>query len=124
MQEGNVLLDHGKKVKAFADHLTVLEILMREENIVMTLLKSLSESYEGLITALETKLMKELTMKYVMTRLMYEMLKRKEKKPNAKMRRWCHVKAKQVIHLMARCKDIFLLWQAKPHCAILLQSEE
>lgn len=51
---------------------------MRDENIVMTLLESLSVSYEYLITTIETMPMKKLMIEYVMTRLMYELLKCKE----------------------------------------------
>jgi hypothetical protein len=47
----------------------------------MTLLESLLASYEYLITAMKTMPMKDLTMNYVTTRLIYEMLKRMKKKP-------------------------------------------
>jgi hypothetical protein len=79
MEEGDDLLDHVNKVKALADQLAYLEVPVREEDIVMTLLESLPASYEFLITALETMPMKELTMEYVTARLMHEMSKRKEK---------------------------------------------
>ena len=81
MDEGDDLLDHVNKVKALADQLACLEVPVREEDIVMTLLESLPASYEFLITALETMPMKELTMEYVTARLMHEMSKRKEKEP-------------------------------------------
>ena len=77
MKEGDDLLDHVNKIKTLAAHLTCLEVPVREEKIIMTLLESLSASYEYLITALETMLMKELMMKYVMTSFMHEMSKRK-----------------------------------------------
>lgn len=44
----------------------------------MTLLESLPPSYEFLITALETRPIKELTMEFVSACLMHEMTKRKE----------------------------------------------
>ena len=81
MDEGDDLLDHVNKVKALADQLACLEVPVREEDIVMTLLESLPTSYEFLITALETMPTKELTMEYVTARLMHEMSKRKEKEP-------------------------------------------
>ena len=81
MDEGEDLLDHVNKVKGLADQLACLEVPVREEDIVMTLLESLPASYEFLITALETMPMKELTMEYVTARLMHEMSKRKEKEP-------------------------------------------
>lgn len=51
---------------------------MKNEDIVMTLLISLSASYKYLITTLETMLIKELTMDYVTTRLIHEVLKSKK----------------------------------------------
>ncbi len=81
MQESDDLLDHINKVKALADQLACLEVPVRDEDIVMTLLESLPASYEYLITALETMPMKELTMEYVTARLMHEVSKRKEKEP-------------------------------------------
>jgi hypothetical protein len=62
-------LDHVIKVEAFAYQLACLEILMWEEDIVMTLFTSVLASYEYLITALETMTMKELTKEYIMPRL-------------------------------------------------------
>ncbi len=81
MQEGEDLLDHINKVKALADQLACLEVLMRDEDVVMTLLESLPPSYEYLIIALETLPMKDLTMEFVTARLMHEVSKRKEKEP-------------------------------------------
>jgi hypothetical protein len=76
MQEGEDLLDHIHKVKALADQLACLEVPMRDEDVVMTLLESLPPSYEYLITALET-----LPMEFVTARLMHEMSKRRENEP-------------------------------------------
>ena len=81
MQEGEDLLNHINKVKGLADQLACLEVPVRDEDVVMTLLESLPPSYEYLITALETMPMKELTMEYVTARLMHEMSKKKEKEP-------------------------------------------
>lgn len=54
---------------------------MKNEDILLTLLESLPILFEYLITALETMLIKKLTIIYVTTRLMHEMWKCKEKKP-------------------------------------------
>ena len=81
IQEDNDLLDHVNKVKALVDQLLCLEISVKDENIVMILFESLLALYEYLITALETMLMNELTMNYVMTRLIHNMLKLKKKEP-------------------------------------------
>ena len=58
MDEDSDLLDHINKVKAFADQLACLEIPMREEDIIITLLESVPASYKFLITALEMMPMK------------------------------------------------------------------
>jgi hypothetical protein len=46
MQEGEDLFDHINKVKALADQLACLEVLVRDEDVVITLLESLPPSYE------------------------------------------------------------------------------
>lgn len=59
MQEEDDLLDHVNKIKALADELACLEAPVTEGDVVMTLLESLPPSFEFLITALETRPMKE-----------------------------------------------------------------
>jgi len=54
---------------------------VKDEDVVMTLLESLPPSYEYLITALETLPMQDLTMEFVIARLMHEVSKRREKEP-------------------------------------------
>jgi len=61
------------------DQFACLEVLVKRDYVVMTLFESLSPSYEYLIIAMETMPMKELTMEYVISRLIDEMTKRKEK---------------------------------------------
>jgi hypothetical protein len=53
---------------------------VKDEDIVMTILKRLPDSFEYLIIVLKTMPMKELTIDYVAARLMHEMSKCKEKK--------------------------------------------
>ncbi len=81
MQEGEDLLDHIKKVKALADQLACLEVPVRDDDVVMTLLESLPPSYEYVITALETLPMQDLTMEFVTAQLMHEVSRRREKEP-------------------------------------------
>jgi len=83
VQEGNDLLDRINKVKAFPNQVICLNVPVRSrhEDIVMTLLKSLSVSYEYLITTLETMPVKDVTMDYVTTHLMHKILKHNEKEP-------------------------------------------
>ena len=79
MQKGDDLLNHVNKVKALEDRLICLEVPMKSEKFVMTLLENLPPSYKYLITALDTVSMTESIMEYVTTRLLHEMLKRKER---------------------------------------------
>lgn len=81
MQDGDCMLDHINKVKDLADQLMCLDVAVKDEDIVMTLLDSLPPSYEHLIIALETRDMKDLTLEFVTARLMHEVAKRKEKEP-------------------------------------------
>lgn len=48
MQEDDDLLDYVRKVKVLADQLACLEVPVKDEDIIMTLFKSLSASYEFL----------------------------------------------------------------------------
>lgn len=79
MQEKEDLLDHINKVKVLAKKLVCFEVPMRDEDVVITLLAILQSSFNNLMTDLETMPIKELTMEFVMARLMHEMTKRKEK---------------------------------------------
>jgi hypothetical protein len=81
VQEGNDLLDRVNKVKAFPNQVICLNVPVRHEDIVMTLLKSLSASYEYLITTLETMPIKDVTMDYVTAHLMHKILMHNEKEP-------------------------------------------
>lgn len=66
------MLDHIHKVKAIAYQLACLEVLVKNEDIVMTLLESLSSLYKHFNSALEMMPMKKLTMKYVSSCLMHK----------------------------------------------------
>ncbi|MGH7974689.1 MAG: retrotransposon gag domain-containing protein, partial [bacterium] len=82
MQDGDDMLDHINKVKALADQLSCLDVPLRDEDVVMTLLQSLPDAYDYLIAALESRPIKDLTLEYVTARLMHEITKRKEKDPH------------------------------------------
>lgn len=77
MLEDDDLLDHVNKVKALADQLACLEVLVRDEDIVISLLESLPTSFEYLITVMKTMPMRKLTTNYVTARLMHEISKYK-----------------------------------------------
>src|ERR1700737_2951057 len=81
MNESDDIPTHINKVKSLADQLTCLEVPMKDEDVVMTLLDSLPPSFEHLITALETRPFSELTLDFITARLMHEVSKRKEKEP-------------------------------------------
>ena len=46
MEEGTDILEHINKVKSLADQLLVLEVPLRGEDVVMTLLDSLPSSFK------------------------------------------------------------------------------
>ena len=78
MQECDDLLNHVNKVKTLANQRAYLKISVRNKDIIMTLLESLSPTYKYLITTLKNMSMKEVSTEYVTTHLMHEMLKREE----------------------------------------------
>ncbi|CAI5721930.1 unnamed protein product [Peronospora destructor] len=77
MDEGDDVLEHINKLKIRAEQLDVVGAPVSEENLVITLLGSLSESYQFLITVLESRT-DSLTWELVTSRLMHEDMKRKE----------------------------------------------
>lgn len=80
-EKNDDLLDHINKVKALADQLACLEVHVKNENVVTTLLKNFPSSYAYLITTLNMMPVIEMIMKYVTTCLMHEMSKKKEREP-------------------------------------------
>lgn len=74
----NNLLDHVKNVKVLTNQYVCLDVLVRDENIFMTLLKNLSLSYNNLITTLEMIPMKDLPIDCMIARLMHKILHHKE----------------------------------------------
>ena len=66
------------------DQFAYLEVSVKDEDIIMTLFESLPTSFEYLISALETMLMKKLAIDYVMARLMHKLSNRKENEPQGK----------------------------------------
>jgi hypothetical protein len=77
------MLDHINKDKALAYQFTCLEVSVRNEDIIMTLLESLSPLYVHLITALKTISIKKLTIQFLRAHLMHRMLKKKEMEPQS-----------------------------------------
>ena len=78
MQEGDDLWDDINKVKALVDSNACLEVCVRDEDIVMTLLESLPTLYKNLITALGIMPRNELTRKYMMACLIHVISKMNE----------------------------------------------
>uniref|UniRef100_A0AAV1TL77 CCHC-type domain-containing protein n=1 Tax=Peronospora matthiolae TaxID=2874970 RepID=A0AAV1TL77_9STRA len=77
MGEGDDVLEHINKLKTMAEQLDAVGAPVSEDDLVITLLASLSESCQFLITALESR-SDSLTWDLVTSRLMHEDLKRKE----------------------------------------------
>ncbi|KAF1332328.1 Integrase catalytic core protein, partial [Globisporangium splendens] len=77
MEEGDDVLAHINKVKTLAEQLDAVGAPVSEDDLVITLLGSLSESYQFLITALESR-SDTLTWELVTSRLLHEDMKRKE----------------------------------------------
>ena len=80
MDEGDDILDHINKLEYLANQRTCLEVIMKEEDVIMALLESLPPLFYHLITALETRLMKELTLDFITACLM-DKVSKKEKEP-------------------------------------------
>ena len=77
MDEGNDVLQHINKIKILAEQLDAVYAPVSEDDLVITLLASLIESYAFLIKALESR-SDSLSWKVVMSRPMHEDMKRKE----------------------------------------------
>ena len=71
------MLEHINKVKPLAEQLDAVGASVSEDDLMITLLKSLSESYQLRITALEPR-SDTLAWKLVTSRLLHENMKRKE----------------------------------------------
>ncbi|KAG6623463.1 Copia proteinlike [Phytophthora cinnamomi] len=77
MEEGDDALEHINKIKTLTEQLDAVGAPVSEDDLVITLLASLSESYQFLITVLESRA-DSLTWELVTARLLNEDLKRKE----------------------------------------------
>ncbi|KAJ8566600.1 hypothetical protein ON010_g6522 [Phytophthora cinnamomi] len=77
MAEGDDVLEHINKIKTLAEQLDAVGAPVSEDDLVITLLGSLSESYQFLITALESRA-DSLSWELVTARLLHEDMKRKE----------------------------------------------
>lgn len=70
MVEGDDFMAHINKIKGLANQLTIVDNLIDEYDIVMTLLVRLLKSYNYLIVALRS--IKKLTLYYIIVRLVNE----------------------------------------------------
>lgn len=77
MEDGDDVLAHLNKLKNMAEQLDAIGALVSDEDLVITLLGRLNESYQLLITALESR-SDTLTWELMTARLMREDMKRKE----------------------------------------------
>ena len=65
MDEGNDILDDINKVKSLADQFTCLELPMKEDDVIMTLLDCLPPWFDHLVIVLEMFLMKEFMLDFI-----------------------------------------------------------
>uniref|UniRef100_A0AAV1V6N0 CCHC-type domain-containing protein n=1 Tax=Peronospora matthiolae TaxID=2874970 RepID=A0AAV1V6N0_9STRA len=77
MDEGDDVLEHINNLKTLAEQLDAVGAPISEDDFVITLLGNLSDSYQFLITALESRA-DTLTWELVTSRLLHEDMKRKE----------------------------------------------
>uniref|UniRef100_A0AAV1TIF2 Retrovirus-related Pol polyprotein from transposon TNT 1-94-like beta-barrel domain-containing protein n=1 Tax=Peronospora matthiolae TaxID=2874970 RepID=A0AAV1TIF2_9STRA len=77
MDEGDDVLEHINMLKTVAEQLDAVGAPVSEDDLVITLIGSLRESYQFLITALESRA-DSLTLDLVTSRLMHEDMKSKE----------------------------------------------
>ncbi|KAF0733958.1 hypothetical protein Ae201684_009136 [Aphanomyces euteiches] len=77
MVEGSDMLKHINEMKTLSEQLEAVGAPVSEEGLVITLLSSLPESYEVLITVLESR-SDALSWEFVTSRLFHEEMKRKE----------------------------------------------
>ncbi|KAG3230570.1 hypothetical protein PI124_g24332 [Phytophthora idaei] len=77
MEEGDDVLEHINKIKTLAEQLDAVGAPVSKDDLVITLLGNLSESYQFLITALESRA-DSLSWELVTSRLLHEDMKRKE----------------------------------------------
>ena len=75
--EEDSMLEHVNKVKTLAEKLEAIGAGVSEDDVVMTLLMSLPETYGNLITALESRA-DNLTLEFVTARLLHEEARRNE----------------------------------------------
>uniref|UniRef100_A0AAV1TBQ3 DUF4219 domain-containing protein n=1 Tax=Peronospora matthiolae TaxID=2874970 RepID=A0AAV1TBQ3_9STRA len=78
MEDGGDVLEHINKLRTRAEQLDAVGTLVSDEDLVIALLRSLNDSFQLLITALESR-SEEITRELVTSRRMHEDLKRKEK---------------------------------------------
>ena len=91
MDKSDHMLDHINKVKSLAYQLICLEDHVNEEDVIMSLLNNLSNSFYHLITKSGTRSMKELMFDFITARLIYEVSKRKEKENQRDDMAWCSI---------------------------------
>ncbi|KAG6614416.1 Copia proteinlike [Phytophthora cinnamomi] len=106
MAEGDDVLEHINKIKTLAEQLDAVGAPVSEDDLVITLLGSLSESYQFLITALESRA-DSLSWELVTARLLHEDMKRKEqaqkgRQATANKASACHYCGEQG-HWIAKC---------------------
>lgn len=78
MEEEDDTLAHSNIVKVLINQLNGADVAISNEDLVMTLLKSLSPTYEYLIIAMQTRPDQELTLHSVTSRFLHELSRQKK----------------------------------------------
>ena len=86
LKEGESVQEHIKKITEICNELAAIEAPMDEEDRVVQLLASLSESYDTLVTVLEAN-EKVPSMETVIERLLYEERKAKARQAKTEIER-------------------------------------
>jgi hypothetical protein len=74
------MLDHINKIKSMSQHLEAIGEKLEKSDVVMVLLCNLPKFYNNLIVALKSQVDANLSIEFIITRLLHDELKRKDAK--------------------------------------------
>ena len=107
------------KVKIFADWVNGADVAINDGDIVMTLLESLSSSYEYFIVAMESRPIQQLTLDYVTSRLLHELSRRKENESRGETSTLLVKQSPGAASRRSTEKVCFYCAKEGPHCQVL-----
>lgn len=98
MEKGEDCIANVNKIKNLANKLVVVDKSLYKENVVMTLLSSLLDSYSSLIVALEYISRKDLSLDYIIIGLVNELTKIKKRSPLESNQYYSYDQVRQLLH--------------------------